>query len=174
MRRKKRNSQRLTCCLTWIAAGCSWSFLMDSALLVIVQLLHQCLIYCILLMFFILGSSSSKLLSYLLSDFYTDTAAADYHLKSRQNLDRLPWSQFQLLTWSWIVAVPGRLTFLSQCVQTATSSWSHTFSCLLTTAWKPPITAAAVNSIFVMLTAFVFTPTDISPCTHNKRREPVF
>lgn len=91
-----------------------------------------------------------------------------------QNLDRLPWPQFQLLTWSWTVAVPGNLTFLSQCVQTATSSWSHTFSCLLTTAWKPPITAAAVNSIFVMLTAFVFTPTDVSPCTHNKRREPVF
>lgn len=80
MRRKKRNSQRLTCCLTWIAVGCSWSFSMDSALLVNVQLLHHCLIYCILLMFFILGSSSSKLLSYLLSDFYTDTAAADYHL----------------------------------------------------------------------------------------------
>lgn len=173
MRRKKRNSQRLTCCLTWIAAGCSWSFLMDSALLVIVQLLHQCLIYCILLMFFILGSSSSKLLSYLLSDFYTDTAAADYHLpKSWQApLTPVPVANMEL---EQIVAVPGRLTFLSQCVQTATSSWSHTFSCLLTTAWKPPITAAGVNSIFVMLTAFVFTPTDVSPCTHNKRREPVF
>lgn len=87
-----------------------------------------------------------------------------------QNLDRLSCPQFQLLTWSWTVAIPGRLTFLSQCVQKATSSWSHTFSCLLTTAWKPPITAAAVSSIFVILTAFVFTPTDESPCKHNKKK----